>query len=92
MHHPGEDNVPLTRTHEELVCYSDAKDDTYITVVETLAEKLSHILEEPPADDGEASILERSRNGYERLLGPPGPCAEIPWARASQAQPYHPSS
>ena len=89
MHHPGEDNVPLMRTHQELVRYSDAEDDTFNTVVETLAEKLSHILEEPAVDDGETSTSEQSTNGYQRLLGPPGSSIELPWEESSEAQPDH---
>ena len=71
MHHPGEDNVPLMRSHQELVRYESAEDDAYNTVVETLAEKLSRVLQNPGIDDGKTFTSESRIYRPRRLIGPP---------------------
>ena len=88
MHHPGEDNVPLMRTHQELVSYDNVEDDTYNTVVETLVEKLSHILTAPTAEDGKDLGAQPVR--YLHLLGLAEPVAQISQTQAGQAQSSHP--
>lgn len=52
MHLPGEDNICLMRTHQELVRYDSPDDDIYVTVVETLAENLSRTVQAERANEG----------------------------------------
>ncbi|CZR45737.1 uncharacterized protein FPRO_15087 [Fusarium proliferatum ET1] len=51
MHLPGEDNICLMRTHQELVRYDSPDDDIYVTVVETLAENLSRTVQAERANE-----------------------------------------
>ncbi|KAH7245282.1 hypothetical protein BKA59DRAFT_170735 [Fusarium tricinctum] len=52
MQLPGEDKICLMRTHQELVRYDSPDDDTYITVVETLAENLSRTVQAERENEG----------------------------------------
>ena len=69
MHHPGELNMPLARTHTELVRYNSADDDTYNTVIETLCERLSHILGNNAGSEGTGQDSDQS--GQPKLLSWP---------------------
>lgn len=71
MHHPGEDNIALMRTHQDLVRYRNRDDDTFMLVVETIAEKLSEILENPVDYDGmRHSLVQEQRTALLLEAGP----------------------
>jgi hypothetical protein len=82
MHHPGEDNIPLMRTHQELVRYESSEDDTYNLVVETLAEKLSELLQNESTDEGESYPPNRSLGFL--LPSPSEPSAVLPPTEVEQ--------
>ena len=69
MHHPGEDKICLMRTHQALVQYDDANDDTYTTVVETLAENISRTVPLEPENAG----THRPTAGRRPILAVEGP-------------------
>lgn len=77
MHLPGEDNICLMRTHEELVKYPSADDDTYVTVVETLVENLLRTVLAGTRNEGRRDLLVRNFPAFALEAAPAASRSEL---------------
>ena len=76
MLHPGEDNICLARTHQQLVRYAGPDEDTYVTVVETLAENLSRTVQSEIKEQGKQNESQAAKSATMSFLESPPQSAQ----------------